>query len=155
MKRVIFVVAIVAFLAVLAGCGPRFWLPSTPDTPTSVGSDASPEGILVTLALWSVWAGGLLLILSVPVFIWVPDKRKAGSVAVTGAGLAAGGVIAEIFASNLWLVLGGCGVAGAIYVLRRNPDLAGKLENALPGQPDIPGIGPDQSDVETERYVNS
>ena len=151
MKRVTFVVAIVAFLAVLAGCGPRFWAPSAPDIPAGGGSDTSPEGILFEIAVWAIWAGGIALVLAIPAAVWITDKRTAASVALTGAGLVAGGVLTQFFANNIWLIACGSGLVGVVYVLRRNPDLAGKLESALPGQPDIPGIGPDQSDVVTEK----
>lgn len=151
MKRVLLCLGILTAVALLVGCGPRFWAPSTPDIPTGDGAGTTPEGILFEIAVWCIWAGGLALALAIPAAIWLPVKRTAASIAFTGAGLVAGGVLTQFFANNLWLIACGSGLVGVVYVLRRNPNLAGKLENALPGRPDIPGIGPDQDKVVTEK----
>ena len=143
MKRAIIVSLIVlASLAILAGCGPSFRVPSTGDYAAGGGTDGTAQSILFQIAVWCIWGGGLALALSVPAFFWIPDKRKVISIALTGFGLVAGGIATQFFSNHLWLILCGSGIFCFVLFLKKNPGLADAVERGL--GVDAPGLGTDE-----------
>jgi hypothetical protein len=103
---------IILAILFMGGCGIRVSAPPVqiPATPPAGLESSSLGDSLITLSYWGVWAAGLCLILSAPVFIFV--NRKYGALlGVTAVAIAIASQLTSLLGNHLfWLSL----VAGVI-----------------------------------------